>query len=384
MLKSLIAFPVSRRNRLWSLFLSRLSSAIILPFVLSGWRRILHPFTRTKNLAWLLVWFPLQAQSGVVLLYHHVDTDTPAITSIPPGQFDKHLSIIEAEGFDVLPLDQLVENSQDGSITRKEVAITFDDAFISIYTEAYPRLKKRGWPFTIFVAPAYVGASNLYLTWEQLAKMATSGATIENHTMTHTHMVRVLTDESPAAWRQRMLMEIQDASTLLSQHGYVSTHFAYPYGEYNLELLDLVGELGLTGFGQQSGAIGPYSDPRLLPRFPLAGIYTGERAFREKLRSLALPAEAEIVDPLVIRTHRPPLKLTFMDDAIHLNRLTCYGPGGLMNIAREQNTVTVSPTDDITVGRTRYNCTLPQGNRYYWFSQLWLRKRDDGTWYPEP
>ena len=48
----------------------------------------------------------------VVLLYHHVDTSTPAITSITPTQFDKHLKIIEAEAFTVLPLGQLLENSQ--------------------------------------------------------------------------------------------------------------------------------------------------------------------------------------------------------------------------------------------------------------------------------
>ena len=44
-------------------------------------------------------------EAGVVLLYHHVDEDTPAITSIAPDQFNRHLDIIEAEGFTVLPLD---------------------------------------------------------------------------------------------------------------------------------------------------------------------------------------------------------------------------------------------------------------------------------------
>ena len=51
---------------------------------------------------------------------------------------------------------------------------------------------------------------------------------------------------------------------------------------------------GLIGFGQQSGAIGPHSNPLLLPRYPLAGVYVGEAAFRDKLRSLPMPYPASL------------------------------------------------------------------------------------------
>ena len=320
----------------------------------------------------------------MVLLYHHVDTSTPAITSITPTQFNKHLKIIEAEAFTVLPLGQLLENSQKGSLDAKEVAITFDDAYASIYSEAFPRLRERKWPFTIFVSPSYIGTSKLYLTWDQLKEMSVAGAALENHTMTHTHMVRLLDDETKITWRERIIGEIEAASTLLAQHGFVSNQFAYPYGEYNLELLEIIESLELKGYGQQSGAIGPYSDVRLLPRFPLAGIYTGERAFRDKLRSLALPVKPTIVEPLVEHDHKPKLHLTFEDESVSLERLNCFGPGGLMNLTQHNRTIIATPVNELPVGRSRYNCTLPRGNRYYWFSQLWLRKRANNTWYPEP
>ena len=349
-----------------------------------GSRGVLHRFTRTKNLTWLIVLLPLHAPAGVVLLYHHVNTSTPPITSITPAQFDKHLEIIEAEAFTVLPLEQLVENSQKGVLDGKEVAITFDDAYFSIYTEAFPRLRARKWPFTIFVAPSHIGNGKLYLTWDQLKEMSEAGAAIENHTMTHTHMIRLMNEETRAVWRQRMLDEIQTASALLTQHDFVSRHFAYPYGEYNLELLAIIESLGLTGYGQQSGAIGPLSDTRLLPRFPLSGGYVGESAFRDKLKSLSLPVKPAIVEPLVEQDYKPKLLLAFEDESVALDRLTCYGPGGLMNLTLNNRTVTATPLNEVPVGRSRYNCTLPQGSRYYWISQLWLRKRADGTWYPEP
>ena len=326
----------------------------------------------------------MQTTAGVVLLYHHVDTTTPAITSISATQFEKHLDIIESENFTVLPLKELVANAKEGSLTRKEVAITFDDAFISIYKEAFPRLRARNWPFTIFVAPPFVNTGSLYLTWDQLKEMAASGASIENHSTTHTHMVRRLPGEDALAWRTRMIHEVKAAEAHLAEHGFESSFFAYPYGEYNLELLEIIASLKLIGFGQQSGAIGPYSDQRLLPRYPLAGIYVGEQAFRDKLRSLALPVKPLVMKPLVDKNYRPPLHLTFMDETLNTSRLACYGPGGLMEIVQTKQSLVITPIQDIPVGRSRYNCTLPRGNRYYWFSQLWLRKQDDGNWYPEP
>ena len=368
-----------------SLF-SRLSSAINPPLLVYGWRDLHRLYTKNQArrliTLTLLTSLPLQTNAGVVLLYHHVDTTTPAITSISPTQFEKHLDIIESENFTVLPLNELVANAKEGSLTRKEVAITFDDAFISIYTEAFPRLRARNWPFTIFVAPPFVNTGSLYLTWGQLKEMAASGASIENHSTTHTHMVRRLPGEDALAWRTRMIHEVKAAEAHLAEHGFESSFFAYPYGEYNLELLEIIASLNLIGFGQQSGAIGPYSDQRLLPRYPLAGIYVGEQAFRDKLRSLALPVKPLVMKPLVDKNYRPPLHLTFLDETLNKSARLLWSRR--FNGDRSNQTKPRHNTSGIPGWAFPYNCTLPRGNRYYWFSQLWLRKQDDGTWYPEP
>ena len=354
---------------------------------------ILHGTAFQKKLlaGALISSFSAQADAGVVLLYHHVDEGTPAVTSIAPDQFNRHLDIIEDEGFTVLPLDELVRRSMDPSPARRKfdekiVAITFDDAYRSIYTTAFPNLRARGWPFTLFVATRLVEQKTPhYLTWDELTEMSRHGATIANHTDSHTHMIRHLETESADAWKERITGELLTAKGLLAEHGLDSNLFAYPYGEYNDETLNLVDDLGMIGFGQQSGAIGPHSNPRLLPRYPLAGVYVDEAAFRDKLRSLPLPVLHPSIAPLVSDNVKPPLELSFVTDAINLSRLTCYGPGGLMALSETSNTqVLATPLEEVSVGRTRYNCTLPKGNRFYWFSQLWIRKKDDGTWYYEP
>ena len=354
---------------------------------------ILHGTTFQKILvsSALACCLTTQVNAGVVLLYHHIDEGTPPITSIAPDQFSRHLDIIEAEGFTVLPLDELVKRSMDPSngydkSDEKIVAITFDDAYRSIYISAFPILQARSWPFTIFVATRLIEEKNPhYLTWAQLAEMSTQGATIANHTDSHIHMIRRLDAETADHWKQRMKEELLTAKGLLVKRGLDSNLFAYPYGEYDEATLNLVGDLGMIGFGQQSGAIGPHSNPLLLPRYPLAGIYIGEAAFRDKLRSLPLPVEHPKAEPLVSDNLKPPLELSFITDTLNLSRLTCYGPGGLMALSEISSTnILATPAEEVSIGRTRYNCTLPRGNRFYWFSQLWIRKRNDGSWYHEP
>jgi biofilm PGA synthesis lipoprotein PgaB len=48
-------------------------------------------------------------QHAVVLLYHHVSEDTPASTSISPGQFAKHLDYLDQEGFVVMSLPAMLD-----------------------------------------------------------------------------------------------------------------------------------------------------------------------------------------------------------------------------------------------------------------------------------
>jgi biofilm PGA synthesis lipoprotein PgaB len=330
--------------------------------------------------------------AGVVLLYHHVDTKTPPITSISPAQFEKHLQILEEEGFTVLPLSELRQRSMDASTdgARKEriVAITFDDAYLSIYKNALPMLKARNWPFTVFVATEPVETGQpFYMSWNQLRELTEHGGEIANHTHTHTHLLRLEAGENEEAWLARIKWEITTASELLSKHGFESTDFAYTYGEYNAALLQLVTDLGLTGYGQQSGAIGPGSNPALLPRFPLSGVYVGEAAFRDKIRSLAMPIEFPTVEPLVTDTFKPELHLKFENAKVNPSRLTCYGPGGLMPLSEISDAhIIATALKDVPIGRSRYNCTLPSElrGRFYWFSQLWIRREDSGEWYEEP
>ena len=92
------------------------------------------------------------ASALVVLQYHHVSDKTPKITSTPPELFEQHLAYLEKHRFNVLSIEKVAKLIRKGeTLPRHAVVITFDDGFHSIYQNAFPLLKKRKWPFAVFV-----------------------------------------------------------------------------------------------------------------------------------------------------------------------------------------------------------------------------------------
>src|SRR5690606_39490579 len=59
---------------------------------------------------------------------------------------------------------------------------------LSVYSTAYPLLKKRNWPFTIFLnTEPHDQEKKSFATWAQVREMADNGVTIANHSTAHNH-----------------------------------------------------------------------------------------------------------------------------------------------------------------------------------------------------
>lgn len=328
--------------------------------------------------------------SGIILQYHHVDENTPDVTSISPDQFEEHLQYLEDNDFVIWPLDRLINAVRAGEpVPDKTVTITFDDAYLNIYENGFPLLRKRNWPFTMFVATGLIGSNDrVYMTWEQLAEMQGSGGLIANHTESHTHLLRKQKGETDAEWKSRIRSEIESAGEAIEENLGTSTNlFAYPYGEYNAEVLEIVEDLEYVGIGQQSGPIGKNSNFLALPRFPMSGNYSELESIKTKLLTLPLPVANSDVDPLLpLSETRPSLTLRFIRDGLRFNQLVCYGPSETTELTQTDDLEFVARAKNpVPVGRSRYNCTMPAASpgRFYWFSQLWIRRKPDGSWYPE-
>ena len=343
-----------------------------------------------------LIAFSTQAADHCVFLqYHHISEDTPGITSVTPEQFQQHLDYLLVNDHAVLPLADVVERLRGGAeLPDKCIALSIDDAYSSAYTEAYPRVKRYGFPLTVFVSTEAVDRGyRSHLSWEQMREMQRdAGIRFENHSHTHAHLLRRLTAETDVDWEQRIAADVQTAQNrITAELGQRPTLFAYPYGEYNDELKTIIESMGLVAFGQQSGPAWRAADFGALPRFPMASIYAGMRSFPNKVNSLPLPITGAFpTDPVVaLDEWQPSLTLVFRPDVRNREHLTCYLNGSpdvqYEWLDQPLGGVVIKPKGRLNVGRNRTNCTLPdpQSERYAWYSHNWIRREADGDWYRE-
>lgn len=330
------------------------------------------------------------ANALVVLQYHHVDIGTPASTSVTPEQFVEHMQLVESLGLEVVDLETatraLLDTMPSKTIdkpltgaTTKQVAISFDDAYESIFTNAYPELKRRNWPFTIFVNTQAVNEKHKgIMSWQQIQTLVDDGVTIANHSVSHAHLPIVPKSLTMDEWLE---LEVgQSQKELQRRLGKVSTMLAYPYGEFTLSIFPWLKERHILAFGQQSGPIGPLSHPQALSRFPASGVYANVETLKLKLLTLALPLSAsELKEPIIDDANNPPkLSLTLLKSDYDPRRLQCFASqqGAIetqVQTTKEAIILTAQAAEPLTGERGRYNCTVPstQAGRYYWYSQTW-------------
>jgi biofilm PGA synthesis lipoprotein PgaB len=322
----------------------------------------------------------------VVLQYHHVSAEMPASTSIGPAQFGQHMQWLADNGFSVVALPESLTKLRAGqALPDKSVAITFDDGYADNYAAAFPVLRERGWPFTMFVHSAPIDAGREgRVTWDELREMAQAGATIANHTTTHAYLNRKEEDESNEVWLERIRFEIEtDEARILAETGQSVKILAYPFGESNVRVRALVTELGYVAFGQHSGPVGAKSDFTNLPRFPLSGPYSKMDTFATKM--LTLPMAMVSVTPgsmskegdLLYDEAAPSLELVIAHDGA-IPALSCFasGQGAIRVIELDVGFYEIRPNEALPVGRSRYNCTFSSGisGRFYWYSYPWIRR----------
>jgi len=339
-----------------------------------------------------LIWSIPVSYAAVILQYHHVSDNTPASTSISPTQFQVHMQYLEDNGFNVVPLSTIVNSMKGNSaLPDKTVAITFDDAYIDILTNAKPILDRFGYSYTIFVNPGIIEAKQTnYLNWQQLKTMADNGAIIANHGYQHDSLTRPKNNLSLDKWLAEYEYDLNRAESLIKENiGHSYRYFAYPYGEYTPVIQQWLKQNNFIGFSQQSGAVGSFTDMSAIPRYPASKPYDSIAGLRDKLNSLAFNISLEGQNAETIFVHKALKSATFNVELIDFNKrqLNCYVSGlGKQKVQwLNDYQFKIEFSGDLPIGRVRCNCTAPsieKHGRYYWYSKPWFILNNDMTWYP--
>ncbi len=299
-------------------------------------------------------------------MYHRFgESDYPS-TSIRIDQFEAHIAELKSGRYTVLPVPEILAALREGrELPDRTVGITVDDAYLSVYTEAFPRLREAGLPFTLFVATRPVDRGlDGFMTWKQIRELAASGVTIGSQSHTHPHM--------PLLDRSANRNEIETANERFeAELGTRPTLFAYPFGEASAALRDLVRRSGfVAAFGQHSGVVHRSSDRYYLPRFALNERYGKIGRFRLIVNALPLPVRDLVpADPL-LGANPPPFGFTVDESVTGLERLNCYhAKQGRLRIERlGTRRIEVRFKAPFPAGRARVNCTMPgPEGRWRWF-----------------
>lgn len=351
-----------------------------------------------KSLAGLLIMFLLTNNSiaAVILQYHHVSNHTPRTTSLSIEEFNQHMQWLENNQFSIIPLPQLITKIKQGKLNNLEkiASISFDDTGETVCQNAAPLLLKRKWPFTIFINTEAMHGSR-QCSWKSINKLQKSGLlTIGNHSHSHLHMLDKLQNEKGAEWLQRIKSEILKAEEIIEKNtGEQTNILAYPYGEYNQQIQQLVKSMDYTAVGQQSGAVGNSSDLTALPRFPLSGVYANMDTISTKLLSLPFPIKnySLIHSKNVRRANNAQEKSSLLDHRegnapllkVELRErmetsVQCFlGNGERISTTQTKTAFSTQYPSALKPGRNRYNCTAASAlpGRFYWYSQQWVQSR---------
>jgi peptidoglycan/xylan/chitin deacetylase (PgdA/CDA1 family) len=160
------------------------------------------------------------------------------------------------------PVRTAVPSSTPAPVTPQDpiVSLTFDDGNADNFA-AGTLLAQNGLHGTFYIPSGLVGTPG-FMTWDQLKTLQAAGQEIGGHSLNHMKLSGL---DLPALHH-----EICDDKTNLLDHGFNPVSFAYPFGNYDPNVKQVLHECGYLGArtvrdGPQSL---PPSDPYAVRAFP--------------------------------------------------------------------------------------------------------------------
>ena len=322
-----------------------------------------------------------KSNDAVVFMYHRFGEVKYPSTNITLKQFQFQLDYLEQNNYNVIHLSKLLNLiKHQKHIPPKTVSLSIDDAYLSVFTKAYPMLKQKGFEFSVFVNTNIIdNKSKSCISWEQMRLMQKNGAEFANHSLTHPYLL-MQKNETKELWKNRVNDEVQKAQKRLQKELGENTNknpklFSYPFGEYDAQTIKLLKNLGYVGITQTSGTVGLDSDLMLVRRFPMAEAYASEEGFVTKLNTVEMPIESISPNESIIKNQNPP-KLSIKLKK-PLKNLQCFISSGEHIKIRwiSQTEFEIIGSKPIKQRRLKYTCTAPAPDaKWYWFSHLWINK----------
>lgn len=225
----------------------------------------------------------------LILCYHAVSQHWPSPLAVTQERLEEQLSLLARRGYQARTFFDTLTATDGG----RYVAVTFDDAYRSVFELALPVLRAAGMPATVFVPTALVGTGEpmawpgidqwldtpyahelVGMSWEQLNELADTGWEIGSHSRFHSR----LTELEDAALAEELSSSRQDCEV---RTGRPCRTLAYPYGAVDGRVVRAADAAGYDAAGAPPLRL---PGPRRL-RWPRMGVYQRDdpRRFRAKV-----------------------------------------------------------------------------------------------------
>ena len=144
----------------------------------------------------------------IVLCYHAVSSSWPSSLAVSEDLLERHVGALRRRGYVGLTLAYAERARQDGTLPRRSVVVTFDDAYASTL-RARPILDAVGYPGTVFVVTRFAESQERMrwsgidtwsngehaheldpLGWDELSQLQDAGWEVGSHTVSHPRPAR--------------------------------------------------------------------------------------------------------------------------------------------------------------------------------------------------
>jgi peptidoglycan/xylan/chitin deacetylase (PgdA/CDA1 family) len=201
-----------------------------------------------------------------VLFYHHIqpfdkaEDDNQRMLTVAPANFEAHIRYLKSKGYELVPLEKIVDALLNRKNPGKVAAIVLDDGYTDNYLYAYPIAKRNDVPINIAMVTGFASSYN-QLSWGQIKVMVDSGFVyILNHSWSHQSLHGTNSDT--------IFKQVTVAQEQLEKHIPGSRKiFIYPYGRTGESVINILKEQKFdAAFTDQKGIQQCLSQRYTLPR----------------------------------------------------------------------------------------------------------------------
>jgi peptidoglycan/xylan/chitin deacetylase (PgdA/CDA1 family) len=207
-----------------------------------------------------------------VLCYHAISHAWPAALAVSPYMFRQQLETLLRRGYSGVTFTDMV----NGEAPRKAFAVTFDDAYRSVLSDARPVLDDLGVPGTVFAPTSMVGKPGpmawdgidqwlgtryeqelTCMSWGDLRELRGAGWEIDSHTKSHPRLTELDDEELGSEL-------VESRETCERELGLSTVTLAYPFGVHDARVRSAARDAGyVAAAADRPGPVRRFQWPRI-------------------------------------------------------------------------------------------------------------------------